>query len=153
VSFLMSYFTTQDEALHLAASGDGHRFAALNGGAPLLHSTVGTRSLRDPFVGLGPDGLFHLLSTDGWTSRSIVHAVSANLRDWPWQELIPVMDAVPGAHNAWAPEFFYDSGRQCYQLIWSSVVEKPSGTNGTRDWQDTGQDHRIWGCLTKDFRR
>ena len=61
------------------------------------------------------------------------------------------MDAVPGAHNAWAPEFFHDPDRQCYQLIWSSVVE-PSGMNGARDWQDTGQDHRIWGCVTEDFR-
>ena len=40
----MSYFTTLDEALHLAASPDGHRFEVLNGGAPLLHSTVGTRT-------------------------------------------------------------------------------------------------------------
>jgi hypothetical protein len=24
--------------------------------------------------------------------------------------------------------------------------------NGARDWQDTGQDHRIWGSVTKDFR-
>ena len=78
----MSYFTTEDEALHLAASRDGHRFAVLNGGAPVLRSMVGTRTLRDPFVGLGPDGLFHLLATDGWTSRSIVHAVSADLRAW-----------------------------------------------------------------------
>jgi hypothetical protein len=146
----MSYFTTEDEALHLAASQDGHRFAALNGGAPVLLSTVGTQTLRDPFVGLGPDGAFHLLATDGWASRSIVHAVSADLRAWSSQELIPVMDAVPWAHNAWAPEFFYDPDRQCYQIVWSSVVE-PSGMNGDRDWQDTGQDHRIWGCVTKDF--
>jgi hypothetical protein len=151
VTFLMSYFTTLDEALHLAASPDGRRFEVLNGGAPLLRSTVGTRTLRDPFVGHGPDGMFHLLATDGWTSRSIVHAISADLRAWHWQELIPVMDAVPGAYNAWAPEFFYDPDRQCYQLIWSSVVD-PSRLNGARDWQDTGQDHRIWGCLTTDFR-
>ena len=147
----MSYFTTEDESLHLAVSQDGRHFAALNGGAPVLCSAVGTRTLRDPFVGLGPDGVFHLLATDGWASRAIVHAVSANLRDWAPPELIPVMDEVPGAHNAWAPEFFYDPARQCYQLIWSSVVE-PSGTNGDRDWRDTSQDHRIWGCVTKDFR-
>jgi hypothetical protein len=151
VSFLMSYFTTQDEALHLAASQDGHQFAPLNGGAPVLRGTVGSKTLRDPFVGLGPDGAFHLLATDGWASRSIVHAVSADLRTWSRQELIPVMAKVPWAHNAWAPEFFYDQDQQCYQLIWSSVVE-PNGTDGDRDWQDTSQDHRIWGCVTKDFR-
>jgi hypothetical protein len=151
LSFVMSYFTTEDEALHLAASRDGCRFTVLNGGVPMLRSTVGSQTLRDPFVGPGPDGVFHLLATDGWLSRSIVHAVSADLRSWYAQELIPVMDAVPGAHNAWAPEFFYDPDRQSYQLIWSSVVE-PSGMNGDRDWQHTGQNHRIWGCVTKDFR-
>jgi len=147
----MSYFTTENEALHLAASRDGHRFAALNGGAPVLRSTVGTKTLRDPFVGPGPDSGFHLLATDGWASRSIVHSVSANLRDWAPPELIPVMDEVPGAYNAWAPEFFYDPDRECYQLIWSSVVE-PAGTDADRNWRDTAQDHRIWGCVTKDFR-
>jgi hypothetical protein len=147
----MSYFTAEDEALHLAASGDGLHFTAVNGGAPLLHSTVGTGTLRDPFIGPGPGGLFHLLATDGWASPSIVHSVSADLRTWSSPELVPVMEAVPGAHNAWAPEFFYVPDRRCYQLIWSSVVE-PDGAGGTRDWQNTGQDHRIWGCVTDDFR-
>jgi hypothetical protein len=147
----MSYFTAQNEALHLAASPDGHRFEALNGGAPVLRGTVGTRTLRDPFVGPGPDGMFHLLATNGWTSTSIVHAVSADLRTWSAQELIPVMAAIPGAHNAWAPEFFCDPAGQRYQLIWSSVVE-PGASNGHRDWQNAGQDHRIWGCVTEDFR-
>jgi hypothetical protein len=147
----MSYFTTENEALHLAVSHDGHRFAALNHGTPILHGAVGTRTLRDPFVGLGPDGMFHLLATDGWTSRSIVHAASADLRVWSALELVPVMDAIPGAHNAWAPEFFYVPDRQCYQLIWSSVVQ-PGGADSDRDWHNTGQDHRIWGCVTSDFR-
>ena len=147
----MSYFTTANEALHLASSQDGRRFTALNGGSPVLRSTVGTQTLRDPFVGLGPDGMFHLLATDGWASRYIVHAVSVDLRAWSSQKLIPVMADIHGAHNAWAPEFFYDPGRQCYQLIWSSVVE-PHEADGNRDWQNTSQDHRIWGCVTKDFR-
>ena len=79
-----------------------------------------------------------------------MHAVSADLRTWSPQELIPVMAAVPGAHNAWAPEFFYDPDRRCYQLIWSSVVDPAAPM--ARDWQNTGQDHRIWGCATRTFR-
>ncbi len=146
----MSYFTAADEALYLAESQDGYRFTAVSNG-PVLRGTVGTGALRDPFIGLGPDGRFHLLATDGWTSGSIVHATSADLRSWSRQELIPVMAEVPGARNAWAPEFFYEPGSQRYQLIWSSVVE-PRGTDGHRDWQNTGQDHRIWGCVTSDFR-
>ena len=146
----MSYFTATDEALYLAESQDGYRFTAVSGG-PVLRGTVGTGALRDPFIGHGPDGRFHLLATDGWTSGSIVHATSPDLRSWSRQELIPVMAEVPGARNAWAPEFFYEPGSQRYQLIWSSVVE-PRGTDGRRDWQNTGQDHRIWGCVTSDFR-
>jgi hypothetical protein len=149
----MSYFTTADEALYLAESTDGYRFTPAGDG-PVLRGTVGTGALRDPFIGPGPDGLFHLLATDGWTSGSIVHAASPDLRTWSRQELIPVMAGVPGARNAWAPEFFYDPGSRRYQLIWSSVVDghEAREADGDRDWQGTGQDHRIWGCVTSDFR-
>lgn len=146
----MSYFTTDDEALYLAESQDGFRFTAVGDG-PVLRGTVGTGALRDPFIAAGPGGRFHLLATDGWTSGSIVHATSSDLRAWSEQELIPVMGDVPGARNAWAPEFFYDPGSRRYQLIWSSVVESRAA-DGRRDWQNTGQDHRIWGCVTSDFR-
>jgi hypothetical protein len=151
VTFVMSYFTAEAEALHLAVSADGCRFTAVNGGAPVLRSTGGTGVLRDPFIGPGPDGMFHLLATDGWASHAVLHSVSADLGTWSAPELIPVMAQVPGGHNAWAPEFFYVPDRRCYQLIWSSVVE-PGGPGSSRDWQNTGQNHRIWGCLTEDFR-
>jgi sucrose-6-phosphate hydrolase SacC (GH32 family) len=147
---VMSYFTDQDEALHLAVSRDGLHFTALNGGEPVLRGAVGTGRLRDPFIGLGPDGLFHLLATDGWTSPDIVHAASADLSTWSEQTLVPVMADVPGAHNAWAPEFFHDPGTGRYHLIWSSVVEPETSAEG-RDWQNVGQDHRIWHCTTRDF--
>jgi hypothetical protein len=152
---VMSYFTDRDEALHLAVSRDGLHFSALNGGEPVLRGTVGTGRLRDPFIGLGPDGVFHLLATDGWTSPHIVHATSTDLRTWSDQALLPVMADVAGAHNAWAPEFFHDPATAEYHLIWSSVVEPDAVEPGTaaadRDWQNVGQDHRIWHCTTRDF--
>lgn len=149
--YVVSYFTDADEALHLAYSHDGEKFAAVNDGRPVLRGTVGTGRLRDPFIGVGPDGLFHLLATDGWTSPSIVHATSADLLTWSDQELLPVMAGVEGAHNAWAPEFFLDRGTGLYHLIWSSVVESGSTAEG-RDYEHIGQDHRIWSCTTEDFR-
>ncbi|MET7571197.1 glycoside hydrolase family 43 protein [Streptomyces sp. NPDC005492] len=149
--YVVSYFTDADEALHLAYSHDGEEFAAVNGGRPVLRGMVGTGRLRDPFIGLGPDGLFHLLATDGWTSPHIVHAISGDLLTWSDQELIPVMAAVEGAHNAWAPEFFLDRRTGLYHLIWSSVVE-PGSTAEGRDYEHIGQDHRIWHCTTEDFR-
>lgn len=150
---VMSYFTEADEALHLAVSTDGgHRFEPVNEGRPVLHGTVGTGALRDPFLGLGPDGRIHLLATDGWSSPSIVHAVAERgaLFSWSAQRLLPVMEKVPGAHNAWAPEFFYDHTSGRYHLIWSSVVDDSVPAEG-RDWLNVGQDHRIWSCTTEDF--
>jgi hypothetical protein len=150
---VMSYFTERDEALHLAVSTDGgHSFAPVNEGLPVLRGSVGTGALRDPFLGLGPDGRVHLLATDGWSSPSIVHAVSEDqdLRSWSAQTLLPVMAAIPGAHNAWAPEFFYDHTSGRYHLIWSSVVDEARPAKG-RDWPNVGQDHRIWSCTTEDF--
>lgn len=149
--YVMSYFTNTDEALHLAFSPDGHAFTEVNGGRPVLRGTVGTGRLRDPFIGLGPDGLFHLLATDGWTSPHIVHATSRDLREWSDQRLLPIMEGIVGAHNAWAPEFFLDSATGRYHLIWSSVVEAGSTAKG-RDFANVGQDHRIWTCTTTDFR-
>lgn len=152
-TLILSYFTERDEALHLAVSRDGgHSFEPVNEGRPVLRGNVGTGALRDPFLGLGPDGRVHMLATNGWSSPSIVHAVSESedLGSWSAQRLIPVMDEVPGAHNAWAPEFFFDHTAGRYHLIWSSVVDDAVPAEG-RDWQNVGQDHRIWHCTTEDF--
>ncbi|MEV6512362.1 glycoside hydrolase family 43 protein [Streptomyces sp. NPDC051642] len=146
----MSYFTDADEALHLAVSTDGRRFRPVNHGQPVLRGTTGTGRLRDPFIGLGPDGTFHLLATDGWTSPHIVHATSDDLVSWSDQSLLPVMAGVSGVHNAWAPEFFLAPDTGDYHLIWSSVVD-PLTPADVRDWQNVGQDHRIWHCTTRDF--
>ncbi|NEB04279.1 glycoside hydrolase family 43 protein [Streptomyces sp. SID13726] len=148
--YVVSYFTDADEALHLAYSHDGREFAPVNGGRPVLRGTVSTGRLRDPFIGTGPDGLFHLLATDGWTSPAIVHATSADLLNWSEQRVIPVMAGVAGALNAWAPEFFLDRRTGLYHLIWSSVVE-PGGSAEGRDFEHISQDHRIWHCTTADF--
>jgi hypothetical protein len=148
--WVASYFTDEDASLHLAASTDGYDFAALNDGRPVLRGTVGTRQLRDPFLGIGPQGNFHLLATDGWSSPQIVHSTSEDLVTWSEQTLIPVMSHVRGARNAWAPEFFLDRQQNVYHLIWSSVVEPDVGETA-RDWQNVGQDHRIWHCTTADF--
>lgn len=147
--FLMSYFTADDESVHLAVSEDGRRFVPLNAGRPLLSSTVGTGRIRDPFIGFGPDGRFHLLGTDGWSSTAIVHATSSDLQRWDEAELLPVMTDVPGAQNAWAPEFFTD-GAGLVHIIWSSCVNTELDGAG-HDWEHKPQDHRIWRCQTRDF--
>lgn len=146
-TYVMSYFTTDEESLFLASSEDGYEFTPVNNGRPVLRGQVGTRTLRDPFVGVGPDGRFHLLATDGWRSTSIVHATSDTLLDWSRQRLIPVMADVDGAANAWAPEFFVDRHGQAH-LIWSSVVDV---TSEPGDLMNITHEHRIWGTRTSDF--
>jgi hypothetical protein len=147
--WVLSYFTTASEALHLAVSRDGRRFEPL-GQAPVLRSRVGSRALRDPFLGRTPDGVLHLLATDGWRSDHIVHATSLDLLAWSEPELLPVMAAVPGALNAWAPEFFVASDGTAH-LIWSSIVSDSADT-GTGTWIDPAAPQRIWTASTRDFR-
>lgn len=141
--YAMSYFRTEAEALHLALSVDGLLWTPLNDNRPILQGTVGSCSLRDPFVARARDGLFHLLASDGWASVSIVHAVSVDLLHWSDQVLIPVMASVPDARNAWAPECFYDHGRDLYRVLWSSAMRSD---RTVEDW-----DHRIWASATADF--
>jgi hypothetical protein len=144
--FLISYFMTDDESMFLASSHDGVAFRPLNEGKPVLRGEVGTATLRDPFIGLGRDGLFHLVATDGWRSTSIVHASSTTLLDWSPQRLVPVMADVPGARNAWAPEFFTDPATNLIHLIWSSLVDVDVDIVTTE-----AHEHRIWGTTTVDF--
>ena len=150
--YVMSYFRTASEALHLAVSEDGLKWRALNGNRPILTGTVGSRTLRDPFILRAQDGRFHLLATDGWTSTSIIHAVSGDLLNWSEQEALPVMAQVPGTRNCWAPEAFYDAEEKVYRILWSSTVRPDLPAHG---FQPTGEahvtDHRIWGTATRDF--
>ncbi len=149
---VMSYFRAEAEALHFAVSGDGLIWRALNANRPILNGEVGAKSLRDPFVLQDERGVFHLLATNGWRADSIIHAVSSDLLHWSDQELLPVMQTVPGTRNCWAPEGFYDREAACYRLIWSSTVS----ANDRRDWNSvatwaSAHDHRIWQTTTRDF--
>jgi hypothetical protein len=139
VVHLLAYFRTEEEALHMAWSEEGLSWRALFGNRPILHATVGNRSIRDPFIRRGADGLFHLLSTDSWWSTNLLHTQSRDLVHWqPW-DLLLAMGSVPGAKNAWAPEFCYIAEREIYQLFWASITSEES-------------HQRIWYSETRDFR-
>ncbi len=142
--FIMSYFRTVSEALHLAVSEDGLRWRPLNYNRPVLLGKVGTKTLRDPSLFRSQDGVFHLFATNGWMADSIVHASSTDLIHWSDQELVPVMSGVAGTKNCWAPECFYDAAENQYHVIWSSTVKED-------DPNPHQSDHRIWGTTTTDF--
>ncbi len=140
--YLMSYFRTPAEALHLASSLDGYHWMPLNDNEPLLHPVVGANSMRDPFIIEDHNGIFHLLWTDGWESNQIGYCRSADLIHWEEQRLIPMMVEVEHARNCWAPECFYDPETGDYRLVWSTTVNTET---------DGGWDHRIWTAITTDF--
>jgi hypothetical protein len=138
--FLMSYFQREAEALHLAYSLDGYSWQALNNNEPVFKSTVGTLSMRDPFIRPDQDGIFRMLWTDGWESPQIGYSYSFDLINWNEPQLIPMMTEVEHARNCWAPEYFYDHEAAVYRLIWATTVQA-----------DGGWDHRIWSSVTEDF--
>ena len=121
--YLLSYFRTESEALHLALSEDGVTFEAVNGNLAVLEATEQTGTMRDPFLFQDQDGLFHLLATDGWRGSSLAHATTEDLIFWSEQRTIPVMETIPGTRNVWAPEVFYGIEDGQYRLIWSSTVD------------------------------
>lgn len=135
---LLAYFRTPAEALHYAFSRDGLTWTALNDNRPVLLSNVGHKSVRDPYIRKGPDGWFHLVSTNSWKARNLMYTRSRDLIQWEPQRLLPVMESVEACKNVWAPEFVHDEDSGDYILFWSSVTEPE-------------HYQRTWYCRTGDF--
>jgi len=152
--FVLSYFTTPSESLHLALSPDGYRWSALSDN-PMLYPTGPAATLRDPHLTAGPDGLFHLLFTGSWHKEFICHATSPDLLEWSEISKIPVMAAIADTRNAWAPESFLDPATNLYHIFWSSTIQKNAGdrvwTSTSNVWE-TMHNHRIYHTTTRDFR-
>lgn len=149
--YIMSHFKSKCEGLHLASSQDGLHFEPLNGGKPVLMSSVGAKSIRDPFVFCDQAGLYHLLSTNGWSSRSIVHAVSEDLVHWRDEALLPVMQGHDDIQQTWAPECFFDEAKGRYRIFWSSGSDGPEKDDLYLSiWQTTTADFQTFSeaeCL------
>lgn len=131
------------ERLHLALSHDGLRWTALNGNRPtaaLLLPDGREARVRDPFIGRGPDGAFHLVATGGGDPRGFLYARSTDLIGWSEARVVPVMAGVERAHNVWAPEFVVDPETGEFFVFWSTSF-------GTAGWDDS----RIWCARTRDF--
>jgi hypothetical protein len=142
--YLMAYFLSSDEAVHYAVSEDALHWMALNGNRPVLRSTVGFQSVRDPFVDRVRGG-YRLLSTNtrftcGGTERAIVIWSSRDLIEWSDERLVEVADQ--SQCQAWAPEFVFDPEQGAWLVYWSST-ENPDYPNAYQ---------RIWGAWTRDFR-
>jgi hypothetical protein len=163
--YLFTYFTGEGtangEQVYFALSQGNNPLSwqVLNGGAPVLTSTLGTTGVRDPFIIRSPDGgRFYLIATDlkifgngDWDgaqrhgSRSILVWESVDLVTWTNQRLVQV--APPAAGNTWAPEAFYDESIGAYVVFWASKLYAADDPNHTGNTY-----HRMMYATTQDFR-
>ncbi len=164
VGYAFSYFTGEGTAdgeqvyAALSQGNDPLRWRELNGGRPVLTSTMGEKGLRDPFIIRSPEGdKFYQIATDlrihgngDWDaaqrtgSRSIMVWESTDLVNWTDQRL--VMVAPDTAGNTWAPEAYYDKGLGAYVVFWASKLyasDDPDHTGNTYN--------RMLYATTRDF--
>jgi len=141
--------------MRLAWSNDGLNWRPLRGNQGFLVPAVGKdRLMRDPFVLLGPDGVFRATWTTSWLERGIGLCSSKDLIDWGPQVYLPVMEHEPEARNRWAPEIVYDQEKHQYIIFWSTTIP---GKFADTDYQSgsgepgKGLNNRIYCVTTKDF--
>jgi len=137
--YVFAYFTGNTiagEQIYFAASNgnDALHWNELNGGQPVLKSTLGTTGLRDPFLIRSPEGdTFYLIATDlsigsGTSWGDSVRIGSRYLEVWESHDLITwsaqrhVLVSPETAGNTWAPEAYYDTDLGAYVVFWASSL-------------------------------
>ncbi|KAH6957771.1 glycosyl hydrolase [Ilyonectria sp. MPI-CAGE-AT-0026] len=161
--YAFAYFTGNSiagEKIYFAASEGNNAldWDELNGGQPVITSTLGTKGLRDPFVIRSPEGdTFYLLATDlsigsgtSWGasvrtgSRYLEVWESNDLINWSAQRHVLVSPATAG--NTWAPEAYYDNDLGAYIVFWASSLYAETDTAHTGSTY-----HRMLYVTTRDF--
>lgn len=162
--YVFSYFTGEGtstgEQMYFALSkgNDPLKWRELNGGKPVLTSTLGEKGIRDPFITRSPEGdKFYLIATDlkinggnGWDasqrtgSKSLAVWESTDLVTWGDMRLVKVSPDTAG--NTWAPEAFWDKSIGAYVVYWASklyAADDPNHTGSTYN--------RMMYATTRDF--
>ncbi len=163
--YVFLYFTGEGtatgEQIYLAASrgNDPLAWDELNGGRPVLTSSLGDKGVRDPFVIRSPRGdRFFLLATDlrihgngDWDaaqrfgSKHIEIWESTDLVHWSAQRHVRVSPDTAG--NTWAPEAFWDRTINAYVVFWASKLYAEDDPDHTGDTYN-----RMLYATTRDFR-
>lgn len=148
---LFSYFKNNGEdGLHLAYSYDGYKWTALKNDSSFLKPMLAKDKLmRDPCIVRDADGLFHMVWTVSWNDKGIGYASSKDLIHWSEQKFIPVMQHEDSARNCWAPEITYDAKNKQYMIYWATTI---AGKYKMDTIVENGYNHRLYYCLTKDFK-
>lgn len=162
-AYAFSYFTgnsLEGENIFFASSigNDALKWQELNGGQPVLTSSLGTKGLRDPFLIRSPEGdTFYLIATDlsigsGTSWDDAVRIGSRYLEVWEshdlktWSAQRHVLVSPPTAGNTWAPEAYYDEDLGAYVVFWASSLYDESDTEHTGSTY-----HRMLYVTTRDF--
>ncbi|PGH08114.1 hypothetical protein AJ80_07908 [Polytolypa hystricis UAMH7299] len=162
VGYLLSTFSDPNPQVfwYLSDISDPLAFKALNGGNPVLRSTVGTRAVRDVFLASNADrSEYFVIATDldinaagfSWDqvtrrgSRGLTIWKSNNLVDWSAPTLAIIEDETAGM--AWAPSVVWNDNEQQYYLFWASRLY----ASNDRDHTGTATLDRIRYTTTKDF--
>src|SRR6266567_5666896 len=103
-SYLFTSFRRNGETgVFFALSKDGRHWTPLNGNRPWLKPGEPGMLMRDPWLGQGPDGVWHMLWTWGWAVKDtggklkIGYASSKDLIHWSPQRALAVMENEPDA--------------------------------------------------------
>ncbi|KAI1760227.1 glycoside hydrolase family 43 protein [Hypoxylon sp. FL1150] len=162
VGYLISTFSDDvpEVQFYLSEGTSAASFSFLNGGSPVLASTVGTKAVRDIFLATNTArSEYYLLATDldvealdfSWDtptrtgSRGLVIWKSTDLVNWSEGTLQTVETETAGM--AWAPSAVWDDDTSQYYLFWSSRHYDASDTAHT----GTATLDRIRYTTTTDF--
>lgn len=161
--FLLSYFLSETlengEQVRFAVSDGAEplHWTVVNGGRPVLPSTVGELGTRDPFL-IRDTGRnrFVLIATDlrvwpdeDWNravrfgSHSIVVWQSDDLTTWSEPVLRRISPEAAG--NTWAPKAFWSAALDRWLVFWASALFDES------DSRESGEYQRILVSATSDF--
>lgn len=151
------------EQIYFAVSSNRLNFTDMNGGKPVLRSTVGEEGVRDPYLYRSPEGdRYFLIATDlsifhrgGWRvneqgyfdpsttgSHNLVLWESTDLVNWGTPKLIEV--APENAGMAWAPEMIYDDVTGQYIIFFASSIMDP-------ETKYKAKPNAIYYVATRDF--
>ncbi len=133
-AYVMGYFTESPNgaenrfALHLAYSTDGLNWTPLNQNQPVVTPALGYKGLRDPFILRKQDGTFVVMATNmtgqdmaANRSKYILVWDSTDLRTFTNERLLQVNNS--STMHAWAPEAFWDAGRNQYAILWAGNTD------------------------------
>jgi hypothetical protein len=126
--YVLSYFggDPYSESVHLATSSDGLRWTALNANQGVAFASIGTRSVRDPYVFRKQNGGFGAVATQGWDTDSIYVWDSADLTSFGPPRLARLNTF---STRVWAPEVIWNPAASNYIVYWSGNVN--GGPNRT----------------------